>query len=101
MLQTSLFLFHRDLRVPDNTALLQAQNDSDHVYPAKNKYFSHAAVQFMCESLEDIAKDHPLHIFHGNLLHTLTQIHKDVTVYAQQRDAEIQEWIIKKRVLVR
>jgi deoxyribodipyrimidine photo-lyase len=62
---TSLFIFHRDLRLQDNTAILAALAASDEVIlsfifderqvdRSKNTYHSEAAVQFMLESLEDI-----------------------------------------------
>lgn len=61
----SLFIFHRDLRLQDNTALLEALAASDEVIlsfifderqvdRSKNDYHSDAAVQFMLESLEDL-----------------------------------------------
>lgn len=62
---TSLFIFHRDLRLQDNTALLAALSESNTVMLAfifderqvdriQNKYHSDPAVQFMLESLEDL-----------------------------------------------
>jgi deoxyribodipyrimidine photo-lyase len=64
-MRRALFLFHRDLRLEDNLALLEACEHCDKVVPAfllpdeqidptRNAYFSHAAVQFMCESLQDL-----------------------------------------------
>ena len=60
----NIFLFHRDLRLVDNTALLQAPKPlipvfmfiDEQIDPAKNTYFSNNAVQFMCESLVDLDK---------------------------------------------
>lgn len=120
--KSGLFLFHRDLRVPDNTALIQALNSTDHVIPvfifppeqidaSKNKYFSNAAVQFMCESLSDlnVATNNKLNLFRGDTLDTLDQIYKnkpftalyqnkDITYYAQQRDAKIAKWCKSKGI---
>ncbi len=64
-LSTALFIFHRDLRLVDNTALDIACTTCDIVYPVfifpndqiqrqNNAYFSDAAVQFMCESLSSL-----------------------------------------------
>lgn len=114
---SAIFLFHRDLRVPDNTALHQALsvNDSsvlpvfifppEQIDPHKNKYFSNAAVQFMCESLVDLhgATNGHLALFHGATIDVLEKIHKhspftalyqnkDITAYAQQRDQKIEKW---------
>ncbi|MCB0334430.1 MAG: deoxyribodipyrimidine photo-lyase, partial [Bdellovibrionales bacterium] len=61
--QTSLFLFRRDLRLVDNTALLEAARLSrnlaigfifDPRQVHKNPFRADAAVQFMMESLEEI-----------------------------------------------
>ena len=87
----------------------------EQVDPAQNKYFSHPAVQFMCESLVDL--DHELrkcnsqlHVFytkHGNVVDQLELINKhsspgirirsitqnrDFSEYAKKRDAAIKEW---------
>lgn len=60
----SLFIFRRDLRIVDNTALIAASNDSEKVLPVfifdnaqitdKNKYRSDAAVYFMVNSLHEL-----------------------------------------------
>ncbi|MBN2489065.1 MAG: deoxyribodipyrimidine photo-lyase [Methanosarcinaceae archaeon] len=62
----SLFVFRRDLRIDDNTALMEALNRSDEVIPCfifdprlsgkSKKNFNHNAFQFMVESLEDLKK---------------------------------------------
>ncbi len=62
--QTSLFLFHRDLRLDDNTGLLAALEASNNVIPcfifdprqveAQNEYRSLNALQFLLESLYDL-----------------------------------------------
>ena len=62
----SLFVFRRDLRIDDNTGLMEALNHSDEVIPCfifdprlsgKSKTnFNHNASQFMVESLEDLKK---------------------------------------------
>jgi len=117
----NIFLFHRDLRIHDNTALYKAPSPitpififpEEQINPQKNKYFSHAAVQFMCESLESLNEDirkesngkAQLTLFHssGSVLEQLQSIHKvhpiasitqnkDFTVYALERDAAIRKW---------
>jgi deoxyribodipyrimidine photo-lyase len=107
----SLFLFHRDIRLEDNTALIAACKESEHVILAfifppeqidsvRNKYFSHAAVQFMCESIKHLPN---IHLFKGDNIECLDTIYKhkafsklfqneDYSVYARKRDAEIQKW---------
>lgn len=115
----NVFLFHRDLRIVDNTALAAAQHPiaplfiftPDQIDQKKNKYFSHAAVQFMCESLEDLntAIDSRLALCYGETVDVLTKIHKktpiasltqnrdsDISVYAAKRDAQIAAWCAKQ-----
>ncbi|TQD23807.1 deoxyribodipyrimidine photo-lyase [Methanolobus vulcani] len=62
----SLFIFRRDLRVDDNTALNLAMESSDMVIPCfifdpgladeKRKNFNHNAFQFLLECLEDLSQ---------------------------------------------
>jgi deoxyribodipyrimidine photo-lyase len=115
----NVFLFHRDLRIVDNTALAKAPKPITPVFiftdeqidPGKNKYFSHAAVQFLCESLEDLHNQIKggLNILHGfgNTLDQLTMLHsrtpissitqnRDFSVYARSRDTMIAKWCDKQ-----
>jgi deoxyribodipyrimidine photolyase len=64
----NIFLFHRDLRLIDNTALIAQLKTlkqkvipafiftSEQVKPEVNRYFSSNSVQFMVESLQDLNK---------------------------------------------
>lgn len=61
--QLSLFIFRRDLRLHDNTALIEALRQSELVIPCfifddrqikLNSFFSSKAFQFMLESLKDL-----------------------------------------------
>ncbi len=61
--RTSLFIFRRDLRIQDNSALNQAISASDRVLPCfifdprqiqKHPYQSQPALQFMMQSLADL-----------------------------------------------
>lgn len=115
----SLFIFHRDLRLDDNTALLECIKNSTHVIPVFifppeqidskiNKYFSHPAVQFMIQSLIDLNQHlhkygSQLYMFKGNTIDVLKNIHKqiqytqiysnrDYSRYAVKRDKEISDW---------
>src|SRR6056297_615982 len=63
---TSVFIFRRDLRLYDNTALIEALKNSEEVIPIfiftptqldKNKLKSNNCVQFMIESLKDLESD--------------------------------------------
>jgi deoxyribodipyrimidine photo-lyase len=116
----SVFLFHRDLRSVDNTALIRACKESDEILaafvfppeqidPSKNAYFSHPAVQFMCESLRELGKTIPIHFYMGENVATLQTIHstwkfdrlyqnEDYSVYAKTRDTKIKTWCEKNKV---
>ena len=63
-----LFIFHRDLRLYDNTTLIhiikEKQNcipififPPEQINPKKNKYFSNNSVQFMIESLHELSNN--------------------------------------------
>jgi len=64
---TSLFIFTRDLRLEDNTGLIQALKNSENVIPVfifdanqitdKNSYKSNNCIQFMIESLNELDKN--------------------------------------------
>jgi deoxyribodipyrimidine photo-lyase len=110
----TLFIFRRDLRLDDNTALIEALNVSTLVIPcfifdpcqyADNPYKSKAAVQFMLESLADLqqqmqAKKAHLYFFEGEtetvvekLINTLKidaiYFNRDYTPFSQKRDSAI------------
>ena len=89
----SIFIFHRDLRLEDNTALIKALELSSSVLPIFiftptqidpyiNHYRSNNAVQFMIESLNDLnkqldAKQTRLFTFLGNDLEILEALFND------------------------
>ena len=91
MVGLNIFIFHRDLRIIDNTAFIKAPKPvtpvfmfiDDQINPDKNKYFSNNAVQFMCESLVDLDKSLRKLGSHLNLFRTqsittqLELIHKN------------------------
>ena len=115
-----IFLFHRDLRIQDNTTLIYQLKQINSpvipifIFPPEqidikiNKYFSNNAVQFMCESLHDLSDEikknkGKLLFFKGDNLAVLKAIHKiisiesigfniDYTPYAKKRDEEIKSW---------
>lgn len=116
---SALFLFHRDLRLQDNTTLYQAIEAKqpilpvfiftpEQIDPKRNAHFSHHAVQYMCESLADLDQSlrklgSQLFVFYGDTVKVLAKIHtqapfqalysnKDVSAYAIQRDLKIEKW---------
>lgn len=111
-----IFIFRRDLRVFDNTALIAALKSCDKVLPififdpvqvsSKNNYKSDNSIQFMIESLEDLDEqlDKSLHIFHGfvedvlrNLFNQYKEedielfVNMDYTPYSTKRDKMMQK----------
>ena len=87
----NIFLFHRDLRLVDNTSLIKQLLNygpitpififpPEQIDPQKNSYFSHSSVQFMVESLielnAEIKKfDGQLYYFKGQNMEVLQRIH--------------------------
>jgi len=123
---TAVFIFHRDLRLEDNTALIECIKTyaniipvfifpPEQIDPKINKYFSNAAVQFMTESLIDLDKQikkhgGQLYIFKGSYTNILDKIHKhirfdaiysnrDYSRYAIKRDKIIKNWTDKKNII--
>lgn len=88
---TSLFIFHRDLRIYDNVGFINSikysikNNQSlipififtpQQINKKNNKYFSNNSVQFMIESLEVLNSDvnNSLHYFYGETLDIINSI---------------------------
>lgn len=118
----SIFIFHRDLRLYDNTAFIECCKESSEIlclfiFPPeqidskKNKYFSNAAVQFMIESLLDLNKElsGKLSFFKGDNIEVLARVYKqfpydaiysnkDFSSYAIKRDAVIKKWCHQKSI---
>lgn len=110
LMNTTLFIFRRDLRIVDNIALFQATKLSKTLYPIfifnpeqvdprKNKYYSPNSFRFMLESLADLKTQLPtLRFFYGEettvikaLLKSIPSItsiafNRDYTPFARQRD---------------
>lgn len=115
-----IFLFHRDLRIVDNTSLISQLKSikkpiipififtPEQINPKTNKYFSNNSVQFMIESLLELEseihkKGGKLYFFKGKTMTILKKINKlipinsigyniDYTPYARKRDDEIKKW---------
>lgn len=119
---TALFIFRRDLRLEDNTGLLQALEESERVIPlfifdvaqtdsAKNKFFSNHAFQFMLASLTELSdalkkRGSKLYVYEGSYKDVLEDIfahntidavyvNRDYTPFSRKRDAVI-ERVAKK-----
>ncbi len=111
----ALFIFRRDLRLHDNNGLNAAMHLSKQVLPCfifderqvsdENLYKSDNAIQFMIESLQDLARDIETHqgklyIFHGNPEKILAELiknqkidavftNRDYTPFSLKRDEQL------------
>ncbi len=114
-----IFVFHRDFRLCDNTTLINVVKQGYHVLPvfiftpiqvtSANPYLSQNSVQFMIESLEDLANQirvegGHLYTFMGNTTTVLKSLvakvgatavayNTDITPFAKARDKEIAETV--------
>jgi deoxyribodipyrimidine photo-lyase len=113
--QRSIFIFRRDLRLQDNTGLLDALQKSTQVIlififdprqvTSKNKYFGSNSFQFMLESLQDleiVAKNTggKIYFFTGVMHYVVSKLinelkpdaiftNQDYTPFSLERDAKI------------
>ncbi len=120
----SLFLFRRDLRLPDNIGLIEALHNSLTVIPAfnfdpeqvgpDNAYKSSNAIQYMIESLKDLesqleAKKGTLYLFYDDPIATIKHLiasenidavflNYDYTPFALKRDAAIKKLCAAQKI---
>ncbi|MFY7731198.1 MAG: cryptochrome/photolyase family protein [Flavobacterium sp.] len=125
-LENGLFIFRRDLRIVDNIALHSLADLCRNVYTififtpeqvgASNPYRSNNAIQFMIESLEDLAANLQregghLYTFYGNHKTIIADcirkwninmvaFNVDITPYARQRDHEVVQLCQRHQVFV-
>ena len=120
-----IFIFHRDLRIVDNTSLINQIKEMgevvpififtpEQINPSKNDYFSNNSVQFMIESLHELSdeikkKNGKIYFFKGDTIKVIKALNKkeelksigynlDYTPYARKRDEEIKKWCEKNNV---
>jgi deoxyribodipyrimidine photo-lyase len=120
-----LFIFRRDLRLEDNTALNKALDECETVVPCfifdprqvgnDNEFRSQNAIQFMTESLADLArqikkKNGHLHFFKEKAEDVVEQllknesldavyVNKDYTPFSLKRDAGIKKICAQHKIL--
>ena len=122
----SLFIFRRDLRICDDTGLIEACRTSETVIPcfildprqtSQNPYFSANAFGFMVESLHDLAREFNaargfLFVFQGYAEEIADGLideygfdaiftNKDYTPFSRMRDAAIQAACTENGVIFR
>lgn len=120
----TLFVFRRDLRLSDNTALNAALKESEKVIPCfifdprqinNNEYKSENAIQFLIESIDDLCnelkkKNSKLYIFYGKAEEVIDKlikqenleavyINKDYTPFSVKRDRDIEKVCNKHKVI--
>lgn len=117
----TIFIFRRDFRLVDNIGFNFAMEYFDNIIPIfiftpeqitkKNKFYNENAIQFMCESLEDLNKElkkykSKLHFYKGDNMVVLRKLIKkhnvehvifnmDYTPYARKRDEKINQLCIE------
>lgn len=115
-MNNSLFIFRRDYRLNDNTALIKALSSSDNVLcififspdqiGKNNDYKSNNFIQLIIKALNDLKEDIPLYIFYGDTIKVIKDIlsivdisniflNGDYTPYAINRDKNIIQTIDK------
>lgn len=124
LFDNSIFIFRRDLRLNDNTALIEALKLSKIVIPCfifdprqvddENKYKSNNAIQFMIESLNDLQSQLKnkglLNLFYGKNQKIIEEIfnkknidalfvNSDYTPFSLERDLSIQNICTKYNVV--
>jgi deoxyribodipyrimidine photo-lyase len=124
-MKLSIFIFTRDLRLYDNTSLLEALKNSDFVIPIfifnpnqitdKNKYKSNNCIQFMCECLDELdeelrkykSKLYFFNDYHEKVIEYLIKhnndidsvyINMDYTQFAKTRDEKIKKVCDKYKI---
>jgi deoxyribodipyrimidine photo-lyase len=122
--EKSIYIFTRDLRLEDNTSLLEALKTSNEVIPififnpvqvTSNSYKSNNSIQFMCESLDELndslhEKKSKLYYFYGDpieILEKLINHDKDIqgvfmnidyTPFAKKRSSNISKLCSKHKI---
>ncbi len=112
----ALFIFRRDLRLHDNTALIAALQQSELVIPCfifdpnqveKNPYLSTNALQFMIAALTELASDLQkrkayMYFFYGEPCGVVEElikqervdsvfVNRDYTPFSRKRDAQLEK----------
>lgn len=112
--KNSLFIFHRDLRLEDNTALNMALKESENVFCCfifdekqikKNEYFSKNAFSFMIDSLEELSEelkkfDSNLNFFYGKSEKVIETIVKENNIGAVYFNKDYTPFAIKRDILI-
>lgn len=115
----SVFIFRRDFRLYDNSALIECCKNNKTIFPIfiftpeqieKNKFKSSNAIQFMIDSLKDLFNEtNTLNLLKGHYIEVIEDIIKnnnissiftntDYTPYAQERDKNLLDLCTKHSI---
>ncbi|OQA36242.1 MAG: Deoxyribodipyrimidine photo-lyase [Candidatus Dependentiae bacterium ADurb.Bin331] len=109
--QTALFIFRRDLRLEDNTALIAAAKKAHCILPCfifdtqqigpNNPFRSSNAIQFMIESIQDLneqlkKKNGSLYLFYGTTDRVVEHLLKKITIDAIFTNRDYTPFSIKR-----
>ena len=112
----NIFIFHRDLRITDNTTLINMTQLTGEIIPIfifppeqidkiKNKYFSNNSVQFMIESLLELNQKikklkSKIYFFKGNNIEVLEEISKNNKINSIGFNIDYSPYAIKRDKLI-
>ncbi len=106
----SIFIFRRDFRIKDNTALNECIKNSDTIYPififtpeqiTNNSYKSDNAVMFMVESLMELKKELPQLTFcYGEIKKVLKNIIKNNKITAIYTNTDYTKYSVKREKII-
>jgi deoxyribodipyrimidine photo-lyase len=124
---THIHIFHRSLRLVDNTSLITQLREinptvtpififtPEQIEPKKNEFFTNGSVQFMIESLHELSQEikkrkGKLYFFYGDTIKVLKSIHKstpiesisfnvEYTPYGRARNDSIKEFCDSKNIV--
>lgn len=107
----SLFIFRRDFRIKDNTALNICIECSESIYPififtpeqiTHNNYKSDNAVMFMVESLTELKKDLPQLIFcYGEIEKVIVNIIKNNKIDSIYTNTDYTPYSVKREKIIK
>lgn len=111
----SLFIFRRDLRLQDNTALIAALKSSKQVIAVfvfdiaqitnQNEFKSSNAIQFMIETLQELDSElrkrgSQLYLFYGNTDEIITKLFKEIKIDAIFINEDYTPFSLKRDLLI-
>ena len=111
----SIFIFRRDLRLYDNTGLINLINNEEDIIPififtpkqvSKNSYKSYNCIEFMIQSLEDLdikLKKYglKLNIYYGDDIDVILEINKSKKIKSVYTNTDYTPFAVKRDELLK